>query len=90
MKLNNIDFILKRMIDLLHVGGDVEGWAVALERVRVGFHNDTRYASSTLLSMYGGMGSLNDVVLYRDGQVLIAENNEFDALRAQLYDLVQS
>lgn len=90
MKLDNIDFILKRMIDLLHVGGDVEGWAVALEGVRVEFHNDNRYASSTLLSTYGGMGSLNDVVLYRDGQVLIAENNEFDALRAQLYDLVQS
>ena len=37
--------------------------------------------------MYGGMGSLNDIVLYVNGRLSIEENNEFDVLRAQLYDL---
>lgn len=37
--------------------------------------------------MYGGMGSLNDIVLYKNGQPLIAENDEFDALRTELYNL---
>lgn len=87
MKPNNVDLILKRMIELLRVGGDVGGWAVALEGIRVGFHSDPKYSSSKLLSMYGGMGSLNDVVIYRDGQAMVAENNEFDMLRTQLYEL---
>ncbi|WP_411675538.1 DUF6966 domain-containing protein [Achromobacter insolitus] len=39
------------------------------------------------LSLYGGGGSLNDVVLYRDGKVLVAENGEFDLLRSKLYEI---
>ena len=37
--------------------------------------------------MYGGMGSLNDVVLYRNGQPLIEENIAFSALKSELFDL---
>lgn len=89
MKLKNIDLTLKRMIELLRMGGDVEGWTAALEGIREDFHCDPKYASSKLMSMYGGMGSLNDLVLYSDGQALVVENNEFDMLRAQLYELVK-
>lgn len=89
MKLKNIDLTLKRMIELLRAGGDVEGWTAALEGGRADFLSDPKYASSKLVSMYGGMGSLNDLVLYSDGQVLIVENNEFDMLRTQLYELVK-
>ncbi|WP_373429143.1 DUF6966 domain-containing protein [Achromobacter aegrifaciens] len=39
------------------------------------------------LSMYGGSGSINDVVLYQDGKVLVAENCEFDCLRSRLYEM---
>ncbi|MGE8435539.1 MAG: DUF6966 domain-containing protein [Pseudomonas palmensis] len=90
MKLKNIDLTLKRMIELLRMGGEVEGWTAALEGIREDFHSDPKYASSKLMSMYGGMGSLNDLVLYSDGQALVVENNEFDMLRAQLYELVKS
>lgn len=89
MKIKNIDSTLKRMIELLRMGGDVEGWAAALEGIRADFHSDPKYASSKLMSMYGGMGSLNDLVLYSDGQALVVENNEFDFLRAQLYELAK-
>jgi hypothetical protein len=34
-----------------------------------------------------GMGSLNDLILYRNGTLLVNENNELDALRSQLYEL---
>lgn len=84
--LNNIEVILARMIVLLRVGA-FDDWAVALEKVKMGFELDPEYSSLKLLSMYGGMGSLNDVVLYRNGQPLVSENNELDTLRSQLYEL---
>lgn len=84
--LNDVDAVLSRMIELLLMGAG-DNWAVALEEVRVVFCRDPKSASSKLLSMYGGMGSLNDVVLYGGGQALVKENNEFDVLRARLYEL---
>lgn len=84
--LNDIEVILTRMIELLRIGA-FNNWAVALEEVKTGFEFDPKYSSLKLLSMYGGMGSLNDVVLYKDGQPLISENNELDSLRSALYEL---
>lgn len=83
---NDVGVILKRMVELLGVGG-VDDWAVALESVRLSFDEDPVGMSLKLISMYGGMGSLNDVVLYRDRKVLVAENNEFDSLRTRLYEV---
>jgi hypothetical protein len=37
-------------------------------------------------SMLGGMGSLSDLVLYKDGKPLIEENEQLDALLDELYD----
>jgi len=92
MNLKDIDLTLKRMIELLRGvgGGRVVGWAAALEGVREDFHSDPKYASSKLVSMSGGMGSLRDLVLYSGGQALVVENNEFDMLRSRLYELVKS
>jgi len=84
--VNDIEVILTRVIELLRIGA-FNDWAVALEKIKAGFEFDPKYSSLKLLSMYGGMGSLNDVVLYRDGQPLISENNELDTLRSQLYEL---
>lgn len=84
--LNDIEVILTRMIELLRIGA-FNDWAIALEKIKTGFEFDPKSSPSKLLSMYGGMGSLNDVVLYKDGQPLILENNELDALRSHLYEL---
>lgn len=84
--LNDVEVILARMIDLLRAGA-FDNWAVALEKIKKGFDEDPKCASLKLLSMFGGMGSLNDVVLYRDGQPLFLENNELDSLKTQLYEL---
>lgn len=83
--LNDVEVILTRMIELLRVGA-FDDWAVVLEKIKSDFEVDPKYASLKLLSMYGGMGSLNDVVLYRGGQPLVMENNELDSLRTQLYE----
>ncbi|WP_420107405.1 DUF6966 domain-containing protein [Leclercia adecarboxylata] len=40
------------------------------------------------LNLYGGMGSLNDLVLYRNGKVLMSENDELDQLRRDLFNLL--
>ncbi len=40
------------------------------------------------LSFYGGMGSLNDLVLYRNGKVLMDENDELAQLRRDLFNLL--
>ena len=87
-KLESIDKILLRMIELLHAGEEGD-WAAALNKVRKDFkHDDFSYAASNTAFLYGGMGSLGDVVLYRDGKVLMPETNEFGLLREQLYEVI--
>jgi hypothetical protein len=43
--------------------------------------------NSILKAFQGGMGSLNDFVLHKDGKPLIEENNHLDALKDQLFDI---
>ncbi len=45
-------------------------------------------ALGVIHQQFGGMGSFNDIVLYRDGSPLIQENDELDELRTQLYELI--
>lgn len=77
---------LGRMIPLLRDGGAAQ-WAGGLE----GFHDkidqDPQGTVSNVLSVFGGMGSLNDIVLYREGLVLAKETTEFHLLSSKLYDL---
>jgi len=55
------------------------------------------YGIEHLLSAYGGMGSLNDVVLAgaqvaelrREDSTLRRDNEEFDALRTRIYSLAK-
>lgn len=72
------------MAELLRFGSR-DDWANALEKFRGEIGNSPNAAAGRILSMYGGMGSLNDLVLYRNGQPLFAENIELDALRSELY-----
>lgn len=46
------------------------------------------YPGHYLTNAYGGMESLNDLVLYRNGSVLMSENDELDQLRRDLFDLL--
>ncbi|WP_442965738.1 MULTISPECIES: DUF6966 domain-containing protein [unclassified Pseudomonas] len=48
---------------------------------------DTAYALFHLISLYGGMGSINDVVLYENAKPLLDENNELQGLLSDLHQL---
>ena len=84
--IQNTQVILSRMAELLRLGG-LADWAGALEKYHNEIATDPSATTGRILSLYGGMGSLNDLILYSNGTPLVNENNELDALRSQLYDL---
>ncbi|WP_094778002.1 DUF6966 domain-containing protein [Paraburkholderia ribeironis] len=85
---NEIRDVLIRMSELLQSSG-LRDWARMLTQIAE--RSDEGYPAirPEIRRMYGGMGSLNDIVLHRDGKVLKYENNEFDALRERLYALTR-
>lgn len=78
--------IMTRMSALLRAGNKYE-WAERLDQYRADLPHCYDFALSQIIGLYGGMGSLTDIVLYCDEQPLIDENNEFAELRTQLYGL---
>lgn len=84
--VQKIEAVLTRMSELLRFGARID-WANALEKSREEIINDPNATARGILSMYGGMGSLNDLVLHKNGQPLMAENDEFDDLRSKLHRL---
>jgi hypothetical protein len=81
-----IDTIIARMSALLRAGNE-DRWAERLDQYQAGLPRNFDFALSQITGLYGGMGSLTDIVLYCDGQPLIDENNEFAELRTRLYEL---
>ena len=74
------------MAELFRVG-DMNDWANIFEKLDNEVVYDSDITIAKILSMYGGMGSLNDIVLHKNKQPLIEENNEFDVLSSKLYEL---
>lgn len=46
------------------------------------------YIDIKILSIYGGAGSFNDLVLYKDGVFYMKENNKLERLRNGLYNKI--
>jgi len=84
--IENVERVLKKMAALLRIGARND-WADALEKFSSEIANDPSATSASILAMYGGMGSLNDIILYKNGQPLTTENDEFDSLSSELYQL---
>lgn len=84
--IRHVEKVLARLAALLRFGAR-DDWANALEKFREEIGNSPDATAARVLSMYGGMGSLNDLILYKNGQPLAAENVELDALRSELYQL---
>lgn len=76
--------ILEEMATLLDMAG-IRDWAEGLRRVGSYAESEASVLYSTVLRMYGGSGSLNDIVLYQNGELLKEENKKFDELRSELY-----
>lgn len=84
--IKNIEKILERMEEILRLGDPVT-WIEAIKKIKQELLINPEFAIRDILVIYGGIGSFNDIVLYKNGQLLIPENIEFDDLRAQLYQL---
>lgn len=84
--IQDIQVTLSRMTDLVRLGG-LSDWASALEKYKAEVINEPNATAGRILSLYGGMGSLNDLVIYSNGSPLVNENNELDTLRSRLYEL---
>ncbi|WP_415896099.1 DUF6966 domain-containing protein [Neptuniibacter sp. PT34_22] len=90
MKCNeDIYETLEKTILLLKNNGE-KNWAKSLERCQKELNNDSVYVCNKILSMYGGMGSFNDIVLYKDGQPLMKENELLDDLKTDLYHMCKN
>jgi hypothetical protein len=84
--LKEIEAILVRVSVLLRLGGKDE-WADRIDDYQMLLARDAPNGISKIIGLYGGMGSINDIVLYRKGQPLIKENNELDQLLSRLHEL---
>lgn len=87
--MSNVSEIKKTiycMIPLLRQGCAPQ-WAAGLKGFHDKIEQDPHGTVSDILAVFGGMGSLNDIVLYRDGLLLAKETSEFHLLSLKLYDL---
>lgn len=81
-----IEIILIKMAELLRIGERYD-WADTFEKLSEQISFDPFNTIIKIRSSYGGMGSLNDIVLHKNGQPLTTENDEFDTLSTELYKL---
>lgn len=84
--IQRIKIVLEKMVELLRLGSS-DDWANVIEKCNREIGISPTDTARRILSMYGGMGSLNDLVLHRNRQPLAKENDELDALRLELYQL---
>lgn len=54
------------------------------------YESDKRDTLTKIRHHYGGMGSFNDLVLYKDGKVNLEEMEKLEKLREGLYKMVVS
>jgi hypothetical protein len=71
--------LLKELENLLkdHRGGF---WVEEIQKCRRVVENSDAWGVHRFLGLFGGTGSLNDLILQRNGTILIEENHELDAL----------
>jgi len=80
---------LGRMSELLQAGGHPD-WASSLKKLIAQVDDDPTRACATIVGMFGGMGSLNELVFYKGGIPLRQENQELDDLRSKLFSLTRT
>lgn len=69
---------------------DQEHWAGSVGRCARVVDQSDAYGVEQFLRLFGGMGSLNDLVLWRDDDPLKAENEKLDELRSRAWTIANS
>lgn len=85
----DIQDLLDRIRNILQ-DNDENRWAEIFSSIQKEMVVDPVGAGSRIRSLFGGMGSLNDIVLSRHGLPLIEENDQLSSLRRQLFDLIHA
>jgi hypothetical protein len=62
-------------------------WADNVLRCVRSIDQSDAYGLRSFLALFGGMGSLNDVALWRDGVMLDAENDRLRGLTSKAWDV---
>lgn len=70
-------------------GGALRSWA-GRWRAAGGSPSDQQTLVRELLRSFGGAGSLSDIVLHESGTPMLAENDELERLRMELFRLAKA
>jgi hypothetical protein len=81
--------VLSKMEALMREYGN-EFWAEHLAACRRPIERSDNYGLERFRSLLGGMGSLNDVVLTREGQALTEPNEKLDRLLTEAFELSET
>ena len=80
-----------RDIHQLLVSNGAADWSKTINNFEISWESansdeERKEIARRILSIYGGMGSFSDLVLFREMKVLIKENEYLDELRRELYN----
>lgn len=87
----DVEALLAAMRSLeLHLAGHNAFWADHVRRAADEVAQSDAHGVARFLGLFGGMGSLNDLVLHQNGNPLHAENDRLEALRTRAWDLAHA
>ena len=83
--------VIDKIIELL-VSTDENNWVNSFKNFRLKCDctsaENLKFLRSEILLIYGRMGSFNDLVLYKQGQLMIKETQKLDGLRKELFRIL--
>lgn len=83
-EIENLESIVEKLI-VLFEEFNLKDLEKAYKNIFLLLQEDPEYAKYQLRINFGGMGSLNDLILHRDGVPVIEENDYLNELRVKLY-----
>ncbi len=87
MTTSDVPRLLQELTDVLRMGGEPR-WAASVADLEADVRAEgylSAEGARAVLRLFGGSGTLGDVVLQPGGKVDFAGNERLDALRTQLY-----
>ncbi|PBQ13416.1 hypothetical protein CCL08_23715 [Pseudomonas congelans] len=85
-KAKEINALIKKASRLLRQYERSE-WADKLDVYAEALFDDADYVLAKIISLYGGSGSISDIVLCSSGKFLFEENNTLHELLSKIYIL---
>ncbi|WP_163121517.1 DUF6966 domain-containing protein [Acinetobacter portensis] len=85
-KSEELKSVIQKLIKLFKEQ-NYKNWEEEYTKILFYIDDDLEYAKYKIRRTFGGMGSMNDIILYDNGNLLIEENRFLDELRYQLFEL---